>query len=221
MQLPRPTSTGWFGRYTLGARAYDVLSCERPVYRVGRVDAIDRLGLRPGDRVLDLACGTGLNLPLLRERVGETGQVTGLDASASMLARATARVDAAGWRNVHLVRGDAADLTDLLDDGSAEARDSTYDAVLITYALSIIAPWREVWHQATDLLVPGGRAAVVDLSLPSGRGLLWWPLARFACWTGGSDPHREPWRLAEAELTDVSTTVHRAGHVVVVVGSRP
>ena len=200
-------------RYTGGARLYDVLSGERPVYRVGRVDAIARLRLRPGDRVLDIGCGTGLSFPLVRERIGDSGRLTGLDASPAMLGRAEQRVTTAGWTNVDLVLGDAGQLTDLV--GSA-----AYDAVLFTYSLSIIDDWRDVWAQALVALRPGGRAGIVDLSLPTGLGIGWWPLARLAALAGGADPYREPWRALECELDEVTSSSHRSGHVRVAVGSK-
>ena len=68
-----------FKRYTAGARVYDVLSGEQFVYRAGRVAGIEALALKRGDIVLDLGCGTGLNLPLLLEKVGAEGLVIGLD----------------------------------------------------------------------------------------------------------------------------------------------
>ena len=200
-------------RYSSGARHYDLLSGERPVYRVGRVEAIGELGLRPGARVLDIGCGTGLNFPLLQEQIGDAGQLVGLDASQAMLDQARQRIAKAGWRNVELIHADAARLDEVV--GTAP-----YDAVLFTYSLSIISDWRSAWAQARAVLLPGGRAAIVDLSLPSGWGLPWWPLARLAGLAGGSDPFREPWRVIEEELEDVSTFSHWAGHVRVAVGTQ-
>ena len=77
MQLP--------ARYTRSARFYDVLSLEWPVYRGGRLAADRRLGLRPGMRVLDLGCGTGLNHPLIQAAVGPGGSIVGVDSSRQML----------------------------------------------------------------------------------------------------------------------------------------
>lgn len=67
-----------------------------------RERTIAALGLRPGQRVLDVACGTGLSLTLLCNRVGEVGHVYGFDHSAEMLVQAQVRAAAAGWRNVTL-----------------------------------------------------------------------------------------------------------------------
>lgn len=76
-----------------------------------RERTVAALGLRPGQRVLDVACGTGLSLALLRDRVGDSGHVYGFDHSAEMLVQARARVASAGWRNVTLFHTAAQALT--------------------------------------------------------------------------------------------------------------
>ncbi|MGH3499391.1 MAG: class I SAM-dependent methyltransferase, partial [Nocardioidaceae bacterium] len=131
-----------FGRYTVGARAYDVLSLERPVYRSGRVRGIAALGLKAGDRVLDMGCGTGLSFPLLSAAVGEPGQVVGVDASPQMVERADARVRRGGLSNVSLLVADAAE--------SARwggALPDQLDAALFAYSLSIVDRWEDVWGE--------------------------------------------------------------------------
>src|SRR2546428_9515360 len=52
-----------------------------------RRKAVDQLGLAPGMRVLEVSCGTGTNLPLLSEAVGQAGLVAGVDISARTLPR--------------------------------------------------------------------------------------------------------------------------------------
>lgn len=184
-----------------------MLSLERPVYRPGRLLGVGLLGLRPGDRVLDLGCGTGLNLPLLRAAVGESGAVVGLDLSPQMLEQARHRVKVAGWDNVHLHCGDAgtAALSDLLP--------GQFDAVLMTYTMSIIDAYRQAWDNCVAALAPTARVAMVDLGLPGG----WWlplrPFAHLACFTGGADPGRAPWELTSPRLQQVEHRVLLGGHV--------
>ncbi len=199
-------------RYTFGAALYDVLSFERPIYRGGRMQAIEQLQLGEGDVVLDVGCGTGLNFAPLLDRIGETGHVVGIDASEPMLAQARRKMESTD--QVTLVHGDAAQLDELVDG-------RTFDAVLITYALSIVSNWRSAWTAARAVTRPGGRLAVVDLALPTGIGRLLEPAARLACFTGGVDLDRRPWTLVESQLDDVATTSCWSGHVVVAVGTNP
>jgi demethylmenaquinone methyltransferase/2-methoxy-6-polyprenyl-1,4-benzoquinol methylase len=84
--------------YTQKARSYDVwvrgmtLGIETRLRR----RLIRRLALHPGDRVLDIACGTGLNFPIIQEAIGSTGSLTGVDLTSAMLAEAGKRVAAYG-----------------------------------------------------------------------------------------------------------------------------
>lgn len=74
--------------------------------RPARRRAVTAMALSAGDTVVDMGTGTGANLPLLREAVGPSGHVIGVDVSPGMLNRARRRVDRSGWRNVTLVEGD-------------------------------------------------------------------------------------------------------------------
>lgn len=197
-------------RYTVVAPFYDVLSAEWPVYRVGRLRGIPQLRLRPGQRVIDIGCGTGLNLPALRHAVGDSGHVTGIDRSHEMLRVARRRVGA-GIPNVELVAHDATRLDEL-----AEARRSALpgaDAILFTYSLSLMRPWAEAWRGALALARPGARIVLVDMAQPTGAVALFRPLARIACRLGGSDIEAHPWTALEADCVDVSQETARGGHI--------
>ncbi len=87
--------------YRAHAAGYDASAARTMPLRRRTIAA---LGLRPGDTVLDVACGTGLSFALLREAVGETGHVVGVELSPEMLALAQRRCAAAGWHNVTLIR---------------------------------------------------------------------------------------------------------------------
>lgn len=105
--MSNATSTGgeieaFYGRWS---DVYDVVATALPTR--WRARAVDALALSPGDTVVEMGCGTGVNLELLRERVGSSGRVVGIDLTPSMLHRAQRRIDRAGWDNVSLIRGDA------------------------------------------------------------------------------------------------------------------
>jgi ubiquinone/menaquinone biosynthesis C-methylase UbiE len=94
---------GFYGRY---AELYDAIA-HAPGVAGWRAAAADALDLSPGDAVVEMGCGTGANLPHLRERVGREGRVIGVDLTRPLLARARDRIDRRGWENVAVAQGDA------------------------------------------------------------------------------------------------------------------
>ena len=72
--------------YNTFATFYDV-GCDYLYSRV-RPSTINRLALAPGDVVFDVFCGTGVNFPLLADRIGVDGRIVGVDGAASMLQKA-------------------------------------------------------------------------------------------------------------------------------------
>lgn len=118
-----------------------------------RERSVDRLGALEGCSVLDIGCGTGLNLPHLVSRVGPTGRIVGLDYSSGMLEQARRRVLENGWGNVELVQGDA---------GVMDGVDGPFDAVVSTLALGIVDDLPAALARAVEVLRPGGRLAVLD-----------------------------------------------------------
>lgn len=201
-------------RYGVGARFYDVLSGERPVYRAGRLRGIAALDLRPDARVLDVGCGTGLNLAPLLGRVGPSGRVVGVDRSDAMLDQARARVARRGWVNVELRAGDAGRLVGIVGDAAG------FGAAIFTYLLSIIDAWQDAYDQALGLLRPGGRIAVVDMAMPTRPWRVLWRLARLACVTGGADPYRAPWNRLLAATEHTTHEVIKGGHIHIAAGTR-
>jgi SAM-dependent methyltransferase len=93
--------------YDAWARVYDWFA--RATASVGGVRAacVGALALDPGDTVVEFGCGPGVNLPALRDAVGPSGRVVGVDVSPRMLDRAARLVDRRGWENVALVEADA------------------------------------------------------------------------------------------------------------------
>ena len=109
--------------YRKKAKHYDITSRLYPVpgypQRSQRLRAVRALGLRPGDSVVDIACGTGLNFSLIEQAIGPDGRIVGVDLTDAMLGQARRRIDANAWSNVSLVQADAAEF-DFPDRGGRD-----------------------------------------------------------------------------------------------------
>jgi ubiquinone/menaquinone biosynthesis C-methylase UbiE len=209
--------------YTVAARSYDVLSGERLVYRAGRVAGIELLQLKRGDVVLDVGCGTGLNLPLLAAAVGPAGLVIGLDRSPQMLAVAQHRITRDGLSTVRLLEADATVFTASMVNALVQeaGHEKGIDAVFASYAMSVIPEWHAAWRASLAALKTGGRAGIVDMQPPTGWAKILSPLAYFACAVGGSDIHARPWTAVETDCVDVVEKSLRGSHIVAAAGMLP
>ncbi|WP_104177425.1 class I SAM-dependent methyltransferase [Cryobacterium sp. Y50] len=208
--------------YEAAAKFYDALSGERCVYRAGRELGVALLALRAGDTVLDLGCGTGLNLALLVDAAGPSGTVIGLDRSPEMLEIARRRVEANGWTSVRLIKADATTFNPSVVAKELPAASGGHvDAVFSSYAMSVFDDWHPAWDRMRALLSPGGRAGIVDMQLPVGRARVFSPLVRLAAAVGGADLAAWPWTVLEREGVQVQHESVRGGHIQVVAATIP
>lgn len=107
--------------------------------------------LRPGERVLDIACGTGVVARLAADRVGPAGNVTGADVNAGMLAVARTVAASSGRTSIQW------------NETAAEALplpDASYDVVFCQLALQFFADKAAALREMRRVLAPGGRAYV-------------------------------------------------------------
>jgi demethylmenaquinone methyltransferase/2-methoxy-6-polyprenyl-1,4-benzoquinol methylase len=125
-----------------------------------RRKAAERLQIQPGGSVLEIGCGTGLNLPHLRDAVGPDGCVYGVDISSGMLAKARESCVQNGWLNVTLLQQDAAEFSP----------PEPLDGVMFGLSYNTIPHHLEVLNHAWSLLRPGGRLVIMDAKLPPGLG---------------------------------------------------
>ncbi len=138
-------------------RQRHIYDLSRKFYLLGRDEAIARLHPAPGDTVLEIACGTGRNLIQLARAYPEA-RLFGLDVSREMLATAAASTARAGLvSRIALAQGDATAFDPAVMFGSA-----SFERVMISYALSMIPPWREALAHALDVVAPGGWVEIVD-----------------------------------------------------------
>lgn len=110
------------------------------------------LGLRPGDGVLDVACGPGNFSRAFASAVGDTGLVVGIDASTTMLERGAAELSESGHHNLVLARASAMELP-FVDD--------SFDAVCCFAALHLFADPFGGLDEMSRVLTPGGRIALM------------------------------------------------------------
>lgn len=135
--------------YDVVAGAYQLLGGRRLVLR-----AVELLALRSGDTLVELGCGTGVNLPRLARAVGPTGAVVGVDLSPGMLGRARDRLPIEGGAAVELVHADVRDY---------ELPPNTR-GVLAAFALEMVPEYDDVIARACrTLAATGGRLAVSGL----------------------------------------------------------
>lgn len=180
-----------------------------------RSEAIDLLRLQPGHSVLDVATGTGANLPLLIPRVGPEGTIVGVDASPGMLARARKKSSLANWENVHLIEADARRL-----DAEMAGLDG-FDAAICMLGLSVIPDWSHVFERMFELVRPGGRVVVMDLYL-DGR-----PTSGIANtyyrFLAQADSRRRFWEPLERAADHLEIIDHRwfGGVARIAAGSKP
>ena len=142
------------------APAYDTLNdlLSLGLHRLWKRQAIAWLDPQPGQRLLDICCGTGDLALVLAEKVRPGGLVLGLDAAAAPLERARQRARALAWLPVEFRQADAA--ATALADGWA-------DAAVMAYGLRNLPDPAAGLKELRRLLKPGGRAAVLDFNRPS------------------------------------------------------
>lgn len=124
------------------AKVYDLIF--GPTLHPGRLQALQRMDIQPGERVLEVGVGTGINLSLYPKHCA----VTGIDFSGSMLEKARERSARKGMRNVRLLQMDAADL---------KFADDSFDIVYAPYLISVVPDPIQVAEEMRRVCRPGGR----------------------------------------------------------------
>src|ERR671913_309091 len=129
------------------ASVYDLIF--GPTLHPGRLVARDRMGIRPGDRILEVGVGTGINTSLYPRNC----HIIGIDLSTSMLDKARERVAREGLRNVRLLEMDAAKTT---------FADDTFDIVYAPYLISVVPDPVKVAREMRRVCKPGGRIVFLN-----------------------------------------------------------
>ena len=176
-------------QYRRRAGVYDrELALFEPIRRL----AISRLALRPGDVVLDVGCGTGLSLSMLRQGIGPKGRIVGIEQSPEMIAHARRRLERTHWTRVTLMRSPVE---------TADIR-VTADAALFHFTHDILQR-PEAIANILSHLKPGAR--VVASGLKWAEPWLMRPVNLFVLPAAlrsvtSLDGMDKPWRLLQEQL---------------------
>jgi len=120
-----------------------------PTLHPGRLQARDRMVISPGDRILEVGVGTGINASLYPSNC----HITGIDLSTSMLDKARERVARQGLRNIRLLEMDA---------GSLTFADDSFDIVYAPYLVSVVPDPVKVVTEMRRVCRPGGRIVILN-----------------------------------------------------------
>jgi ubiquinone/menaquinone biosynthesis C-methylase UbiE len=165
--------------------------------------------LTPGETVLDLGSGGGIDVLLSAKRVGPTGKAYGLDMTDEMLALARENQVKAGVENVEFLKGEIE---------AIPLPDASVDVVISNCVINLSADKRRVFAEAFRVLKPGGRFAVSDIvvkgevPVPIRKSMEAWA----GCFAGvlGEDEFRALLAEAGFETVEVEPTrIYRAADV--------
>ena len=129
------------------ANVYDLIF--GPTLHPGRLQAIEQMDMRPGDAVLEVGVGTGINLSLYPASCG----ITGIDLSRPMLDKARDRISKKGLRNCRVLEMDAAAMT---------FPDDSFDIVYAPYLISVVPDPVKVAQEMRRVCRPGGRIVILN-----------------------------------------------------------
>jgi len=169
--------------YSFWGRFPSLYSAQDAITFLGRAKtirsrAVRKMGLKRGDKALEVACGSGRNFPYIIDAVGKDGFILGFDYSQEMLDAAKELSKQNEWGNIRLIQGDAAQL---------KITENNFDGVVSVLGISAIPDWEKALERCRNVLRFGGKLVVCDARLFTGFLKFLNPLvkviySKFAAW---------------------------------------
>ena len=163
---------------------------------------VEHAGMAPGQTVLDLGSGAGLDAFVSRREVGETGHVIGVDMTAEMIAKSRENAEKLGYGNVEFRLGEIEHLPVVND---------TIDVVISNCVLNLVPDKRQAFAEIHRVLKPGGHFCISDIV--SSKALPGWASEIAAAYAGcvsGAIPRSEYLQIiGEAGFRDVEIVSER------------
>ena len=178
-----------------------------------RAKAVALLDLSPGGRALDLGCGPGGSLPYLRDAVGPSGEVVGVEISQEVAINAQQRIARHRWSNVRVIAQSA----------QTVALTGQFDGALMFGAPDVYAS-QEALDNILPHLVPGARIALFGAKTSRRRmGWILNPLLRRLfpklSFQTTPVPDEEPWRLLAGHLQELTSDEYFFGWMFLASGT--
>ena len=141
--------------YDLAVKFYRLLGLQIGKYRKRTIDLLE---LSKGDTVMELGCGTGLNFPLVLDKIGNEGKIIGVDITDKMLDQSRKRVQENDWKNVELVQSDIAKYK----------FPGNMDGIFSTGAIQYSTQYDKVIKNGYDALKKGKNLVIMDFKMSQG-----------------------------------------------------
>ena len=146
----------WYDRIS---KFYDFFA--KRIYLKQRIELLEKLELKKGDKVLLVACGTGISFKSILQKIGEEGIIVGIDNSERMLEIAKEKTNKYNWSNIKLIKTDAEKISSKLIEIKL-GKKIEFDIVISELAFSVIPNWKVSIRKSVELLNKNGKIGVLD-----------------------------------------------------------